>query len=302
MSLDDEILAGLPGERKPISQVTLRVAELLRLPGAAERWRQQCRASFQESRIRHEEHAKWKLDQKRYVRQHFPENEVADSTTVRVGWTYEQESQFPSQLRADREPFDGPLLPFSSLHRLSLADAYFVLAVIHDAERQGPKKINPFTRNFAAAQCAYYPFATDCLDAEIWYSAHESAAANLTESDRTTMDDCLALIKADLDTLQSAAQPRHSTDFRFVRWFGTEYTFTGTQAACVRVLWREWEKGTPEIGEGTILDDLEVESEARRLIDVFRDKKSPSGYHPAWGVMIVAGQTKGAYRLRAPGN
>jgi hypothetical protein len=93
---------------------------------------------------------------------------------------------------------------------------------------------------------------------------------------------------------------RHSEDFRSVHWYGTDYTFTPTQAACARVLWRQWENRTPEIGEDTILTDKEVDAEARRLLDVFRDRKQPNGYHPAWGKMIVAGTTKGAYRLNPP--
>jgi hypothetical protein len=92
---------------------------------------------------------------------------------------------------------------------------------------------------------------------------------------------------------------KHSADFRSVLWYGTEYYFTPTQAACVKVLWREWESGTPEIGDGTILEDPEVEAEAKRLIDVFRDRKSSTGYHPAWNTMITPGSTKGTFRLNS---
>jgi hypothetical protein len=95
-------------------------------------------------------------------------------------------------------------------------------------------------------------------------------------------------------------EARHSTDYRSVVWFGTSYYFTPTQAACVKVLWREWANGTPEVGEDTVLEDHEVEADAKRLIDVFRDRKSPARYHPAWGSMIVPGSTKGAYRLNPP--
>jgi hypothetical protein len=93
--------------------------------------------------------------------------------------------------------------------------------------------------------------------------------------------------------------PKHSSDFRSVVWYGTPFQFTPTQAACVKVLWREWENGTPEVGEDAILEDPEVEADAKRLIDVFRDKKSPTGYHPAWRTMIVVGATKGSYRLKS---
>ena len=92
---------------------------------------------------------------------------------------------------------------------------------------------------------------------------------------------------------------RHSDDFRSVHWYGVDYTFTASQAACVKVLWRNWDNRTPEIGEDTILTDPEVDAAAKRLIDLFRQRNSPSGYHPAWGTMIVQGR-KGAYRLQAP--
>lgn len=98
------------------------------------------------------------------------------------------------------------------------------------------------------------------------------------------------------------SQVRHSHDFRMVNWFGTTYHFTPTQAACIRVLWRDWHNGTPELGENTILEDPEVEAEAKRLIDVFRDRKSSSGYHAAWGTMVLPGQTKGSFRLSPPCN
>jgi hypothetical protein len=96
---------------------------------------------------------------------------------------------------------------------------------------------------------------------------------------------------------QPSLPARHSEDFRSVHWYGKDYGFTPTQAACLKVLWRNWENGTPEVGEDTILTDPEVDAEAKRIIDVFRDRKSPTGYHSAWNTMIVPGSTKGAYRL-----
>ena len=40
----------------------------------------------------------------------------------------------------------------------------------------------------------------------------------------------------------------HSPDFRSVEWFGTSYTFSTSQAACVEVLWENWDRRTPEVG------------------------------------------------------
>ena len=87
----------------------------------------------------------------------------------------------------------------------------------------------------------------------------------------------------------SRSNTAHSPDFRSVRWFGTEFTFTTTQAACIKILWENWERGTPVISEVTILD--EAGSSGDRLRDVFR-----KGKHPAWGPLIKPAQ-KGAFQL-----
>lgn len=84
---------------------------------------------------------------------------------------------------------------------------------------------------------------------------------------------------------------RHSPDFRSVHWFGNDYSFTATQAACVGVLWREWEDGTPDVGDATLLEA--VDSRTGRIVDVFRG-------NGAWGTMIVPGETKGTRRLSPP--
>ncbi len=83
-------------------------------------------------------------------------------------------------------------------------------------------------------------------------------------------------------------QQTHSPDFRSVNWFGTQHEFTSMQAACIKVLWEAWENGTPAVGDSTVLETADSDSE--RLPLVFRD-------HEAWGTMIVDGQTKGTHRL-----
>lgn len=85
---------------------------------------------------------------------------------------------------------------------------------------------------------------------------------------------------------------KHAMDFRSVSWFGTEYTFTSTQAACVKVLWEHWAQGTPAVGEITVLDAAGASGE--RLRDVFG-----KGKHPAWGTMIQRAG-KGLYALAEP--
>src|SRR4029077_3051897 len=79
----------------------------------------------------------------------------------------------------------------------------------------------------------------------------------------------------------------HSPDFRSVNWFGTKYSFTPMQAVCLKTLWVAWEKGTPDVGDGYVLENAASDSE--RLPLVFRN-------HSAWGTMIVDGATKGTHR------
>jgi hypothetical protein len=91
----------------------------------------------------------------------------------------------------------------------------------------------------------------------------------------------------------SVPKASYSDDFRSVSWFGTNYFFTPLQAAVVRVLWANWERKTPDISEHCALES--ADSAGTRLRDVF-DK----GKHPAWGTMVVPGNTKGVWRLKEP--
>lgn len=84
----------------------------------------------------------------------------------------------------------------------------------------------------------------------------------------------------------------HSPDFRSVRWRGEAYSFTRNQALCMKQLWEAWEAGTPEMDGITVTTVADVSQ--TRLVDVFKSKGS---MHPAWGTVIVPGETKGSYRL-----
>lgn len=81
----------------------------------------------------------------------------------------------------------------------------------------------------------------------------------------------------------------HSPDFRSVCWYGQTYTFTPSQAACVKVLCESWERNCPDVGDATLLEAAECDT--KRLDHLFRD-------HRAWGAMIVKGRVKGTHRLR----
>jgi hypothetical protein len=84
---------------------------------------------------------------------------------------------------------------------------------------------------------------------------------------------------------------KHSVDFRSVFWFGDEYSFTGNQAAAVKILWENWKNGTPDVSGEYIA--TEISSDSKRARDIFKE-------HPALGSMICQGQTKGTYRLTEP--
>lgn len=120
-------------------------------------------------------------------------------------------------------------------------------------------------------------------------------------SDLRTVDDALRVVDTALNwigerrtelLLSAPGSPEptatHSTDYRSVNWSGTPYTFTKTQAACVKPLWEAWERGTPELDQPTVL--MEADASGNRLVDIFRG-------HPAWRTLIVSGSTKGSYRL-----
>jgi hypothetical protein len=321
MSRDDDILAGFLGDEKPISQITRRVAELLRLPGAIERWRQQCQQSFREHRLRCEEHGKWQRGRRVYLTEHSAEDGAVDSTPPEPGWTWDAErlgspdgtktwlanAWLPPELRADKEPFTGPLLPFSTCHTPSLADGFLVLAAVYDFEYQGPYKINPFTPDFMGAQQCYYPFASENLKGECWYQVQMDSVARLSDSDRLTLKKCLARVETYLESEWRAAEARrtatHSIDFTSVNWYGTVYNFSkGLQAESVRVLWEARENGTPDLSEKTIGDQVESANNRFRLAHVFNPTNKKTGKrerHPAWGTMIKE-TGKGRFALSKP--
>ncbi len=92
---------------------------------------------------------------------------------------------------------------------------------------------------------------------------------------------------------QPANDCEHSDDFRSLCWFGERYSFTTKQAPAVRLLWENWEKGTPDVGDETLLLAIDPDAPPAKLNTLFRD-------HPGWGTMIVSGGSKGAHRLAEP--
>jgi len=106
------------------------------------------------------------------------------------------------------------------------------------------------------------------------------------------IDPLMAKLDNEISELdQKKNEAKHSADFRSVIWFGKDYSFTPTQAACVSILWKAWVNGTPDVGEETLLE--KSGSESNRLVDIFK-------HNDAWKVMIVPGSSKGTKRLSPP--
>jgi hypothetical protein len=91
--------------------------------------------------------------------------------------------------------------------------------------------------------------------------------------------------------VEELAPCRHAPDFASVVWHGKHYSFTAAQAAVVRILWRAWRHGTPEVRQETLSEA--INSDRSRMANVFRD-------HPAWGALIIPGAARGTFRLHEP--
>lgn len=76
--------------------------------------------------------------------------------------------------------------------------------------------------------------------------------------------------------------------FRMIRWDGWPYYFTELQAKVVAILWREWERGTPDVAQKDLRREADVHTE--RLSELFAD-------NTAWGTVIFKGHTQGTFRL-----
>lgn len=97
-------------------------------------------------------------------------------------------------------------------------------------------------------------------------------------------------IVADTETSSSDKSPfSHSPDYRSVSLRGKTFSLTPRQAQIIEMLYNAHKKGTPELGQHYILEELE--SQASRLRDAFRSRPE------AWDALIMKGKTKGTYRL-----
>lgn len=87
----------------------------------------------------------------------------------------------------------------------------------------------------------------------------------------------------------------HSPDFRTVTKRGIPYTLTSKQAEVYKMLWDAREGGTPDLGQGYIIERVSGETATRRIKDFF--KKTHEG-REAWDQLIGPGKRKGTFRLK----
>ena len=90
---------------------------------------------------------------------------------------------------------------------------------------------------------------------------------------------------------ETACRVRHSPDFHWLSWHGTEYRLGGAQAAAFRLLWESHQAGVPVVAGEVLLEAAESESRAAR--DIFKK-------HPLWEDGVVGSAGKGALRLFTP--
>jgi hypothetical protein len=212
VSQDDELLDGLPSDERPLPLDRLpyarRVGELVRTPGAAERWRRRCLESFRESRQRHATHKAWSERRAKYVSWEARGQAARSQGPPAEGWVLARgrvfspdggqtalvEAWVPPDFGSDREPYAGGPLPFSPRHELSLADCYLVLALVHDADRRDGGRISPFRCDDGRGPAA----DPDGVAESIFWVAQASHLPGLRAGDQGTLDECLARVEDDL--------------------------------------------------------------------------------------------------------
>lgn len=83
----------------------------------------------------------------------------------------------------------------------------------------------------------------------------------------------------------------HSPDYRFVTLHNDNFNLTSNQATVIKCLHEAFKKGTPEVGQAYILENV-LDTTSTRLRDTF--KSNPN----AWKALITTTQGKrGTYRL-----
>jgi len=233
------------------------------------------------------------------------------------GFPYEFDvcAWLPGDLNPVEDPQNERLLPVPK-RALTETEKTVVLAAVYDAHWRGSEKVAPWGVSEGGDGPEVWPTEAerDERRAALGYYFLVREAEKHGAADLPIVRSWLDEVRLAVDQTGTAADERQnetgvvlmlddpqpdptravsSADCRAVAWYGTIYTFTATQAACVKALIEHYEKAVCDVGESTILEI--VESSQNRLASVF-----DNGKHPAWGAMIVPGSTKGTFRLKKP--
>jgi hypothetical protein len=188
-----------------------------------ERWRVRCRESYQERCRRQAQLALWDEERSRFLFWSRRVRRVPDQAPQR-GWVLTRERVFgprgresriveawvPRHLGDDRSPYQHGPLPLSRCHRLSLADFFFILALLHDhTRRDGGRRINPFDPD-AEYEIEAGPNVESNLkelEEACYWQAQLTCLNSLESRDQATIDDAVAHVERDLAGPADEAHP-----------------------------------------------------------------------------------------------
>ena len=89
-----------------------------------------------------------------------------------------------------------------------------------------------------------------------------------------------------------ATEFTHSPDFRSVSLAGQQFLLTGSQAKVIKVLYRGWESGNPDLSHEEVMKQAELLNTSR-LRDIFRSSRKERE-------ALIVRRRKGTLRLDLP--
>jgi len=207
---------------------------------------------------------------------------------------------------------------FFQSRRLSIAERYVRIAIIHDFAYENGPIINP-------DESSLVDHPQELLETLLRYSTYfvisegfPKVVKGISAKDRNIAKEWFREVMDHLQTwltttaintspdvgapVPTPQTPTHSPDFVSVDWYGTRYEFSkGNQAQAVRVLWEAWKSGGHSLTQEKIGEKIESAADRFDLAKTFRKRKHGCGYesHPAWRTMIQQA-SKGSYRLTPP--
>jgi hypothetical protein len=200
------------------------VSKLIHLPGALDRWRQHCLLSIQGGNERRERLKTWQLERDEYPTRGWNEPIAEGASPPSESWvramgrvtspdgtqTAIVEAWVPPEYADEQEPFVGGPLPFTRDYALTLADCYFVLALIHDCMRRDAALINPFDSTGKKSVQDYDSF--EALKSSVIWIVQARFVAQLGCLDSLTLDTCFAQVRADLETSGEAGSEKSGSN------------------------------------------------------------------------------------------